>query len=339
MKGDHNVDSVLDYNSNAKDMECGYRSVMVSYYEILRILIEDTRRVMKRMANTISIQGNPIFDALSRKHYPQILQIGNENGDLPIVEMLDPTAFEEGGQYFSTDGNGSQADSPRFRSRRNSRSDEATETEIILESLLSLGASNAMEIEQLKHSTSMFQNPSSTGQSLDSQSLPRSEGAFTPDQQVHFDNAFAPPFANNGLELPHEYFNDPLFMANGELPVVHRSLPPIAPPGISTDNERKFLYHYLHVISARITSPDRGAKNPFRNAFARLATDFPPLLHGILAISAADLARYDRATSPYEAFLHYQGCVSMLATALNEPSAVIADEALATICLLFLHEV
>ena len=29
----------------------------------------------------------------------------------------------------------------------------------------------------------------------------------------------------------------------------------------------------------------------------------------------------------------------MLASALNEPSTLVADEALATICLLFLHEV
>jgi hypothetical protein len=296
---------------------------------------------MKRMASTISIHGNPIFDALSRKHYPQILQIGNEQGDLPIVEMLGPSAFEEGGQYYARDADRSQSYSPHFRSRQNSNSDEATETEIILESLLSLGASNAMEIEHIKHQANVFQNSPSAPHSNDSQSLSRSEGTFTPDQQLNYDNSFIPHFAQNGPDLPaHEFFNDPFLpQAGGDLSVIHRSLPPIAPPGVSTDNERKFLHHYLHVISARITSPDRGAKNPFRNTFARLATDFPPLLHGILAISAADLARYDRTTSPYEAFLHYQGCVSMLATALNEPSAVIADEALATICLLFLHEV
>src|SRR5271170_405599 len=102
---------------------------------------------MKRMSSTISLHGNPIFDALSRKHYPQILQIGNEDGDLPIVEMLGPSAFEEGGQYFAPDANCSQGSSAGMQSRRNSLSEQATETEIILESLLSLGASNAIEIE------------------------------------------------------------------------------------------------------------------------------------------------------------------------------------------------
>lgn len=302
---------------------------------------KDTRRVMKRMQNTISIHGNPIFDALSRKHYPQILQIGNENGDLPIVEMLGPEAFEEGGNYYANDGTSSRNGSLGPDTRRNSKSDEATETEIILESLLSLGASNAIEIENIRHQTQMFHNPSPIG-SAEVHSLPRSDGTFTPDQGVSFDNGF-PPFHNGEIHHP-EFFEDPMFM-NGQTEmfpqntVVHRSLPPIAPPGISTDNERKFLHHYLHVISARITSPDRGRNNPFRNTFARLATDFPPLLHGILAISAADLSRYDRTTSPYESFLHYQGCISMLATALNEPSTLVADEALATICLLFLHEV
>jgi hypothetical protein len=299
---------------------------------------------MKRLANTISIHGNPIFDALSRKHYPQILQIGNENGDLPIVEMLGPEAFEEGGHYYSRDG--SPGHSGLDRSRQDSRSDEATETEIILESLLSLGATNALEIENIKHQATMFHDPSSMGNSNEARSLPRSDGTFTPEHNLHYDNSFAAPF-HNGMDMnTQDFFDDPLFMHNGgELfppptsAVVHRSLPPIAPPGISTDNERKFLHHYLHVISARITSPDRGRNNPFRNSFARLATDFPPLLHGILAISAADLSRYDRNTSPYEAFLHYQGCVSMLASALNEPSTLIADEALATIALLFLHEV
>jgi hypothetical protein len=297
---------------------------------------------MKRMQNTISIHGNPIFDALSRKHYPQILQIGNETGDLPIVEMLGPSAFEEGGHYYANDGTSSQTGSLDPQSRRNSKSDEATETEIILESLLSLGASNAIEIENIRHQTQMFQDPSAMGASTDAHSLPRSDGTFTPDQVIPFDTQFA-PFHNGDINHA-DFFEDPIFM-NGQTEmfpqsaVVHRSLPPIAPPGISTDNERKFLHHYLHVISARITSPDRGRNNPFRNTFARLATDFPPLLHGILAISAADLSRYDRATSPYESFLHYQGCVSMLASALNEPSTLVADEALATICLLFLHEV
>lgn len=252
--------------------------------------------------------------------------------------MLDPSAFEEGGKYYANDGSGSQSDTPRFRSRENSKSDEATETEIILETLLSLGASNALQIAQFKQQANNLDTPSSSTHSNDSQSLSRNEGIFPPDQQVHFDNGFPTPFAQNDLDLPSPaYFNDPFLPHSNE--VVPRSLPPLAPPGISTDNERKFLHHYLHVISARITSPDRGPKNPFRNTFARLATDFPPLLHGILAISAADLSRYDRTISPYEAFLHYQGCVSMLASALNEPSAVIADEALATICLLFLHEV
>jgi Fungal specific transcription factor domain len=300
---------------------------------------------MKRMQNTISIQGNPIFDPLSRKHYPQILQIGNENGDLPIVEMLGPHAFELGGQYFATDGNGSQDGSIGTRSRRDSRSEEATETEIILESLLSLGASNALEIEQVKHQAalqaSMFHDPSSTmGTASDRSIAARSEGTFTPDN-AHFDNSFASPYDHNSMAPnPMDFFEES-FMHHREAStsIVHRSLPPIAPPGISTENERKFLHHYLHVISARITSPDRGRNNPFRNSFARLATDFPPLLHGILAISAADLARYDRGISAYEAFLHYQGCVSMLASALNEPTTIVADEALATICLLFLHEV
>ena len=309
----------------------------------MALLISDTRRVMKRMQNIISINGNPIFDAPSRKHYPQILQIGNENGDLPIVEMLSPAAFEEGGRYYANDGTSSQADSIDAQSRRNSKSDEATETEIILESLLSLGASNAVEIENIRHQTQMFHDPSSMNGSNETHSLPPSDGTFTPDQQVvPFDHQY-PPFHNGDIHHP-DFFDDPMFI-NGQPEMfpqstaVHRSLPPIAPPGISTDNERKFLHHYLHVISARITSPDRGRNNPFRNTFARLATDFPPLLHGILAISAADLARYDRTTSPYESFLHYQGCVSMLASALNEPSTLVADEALATICLLFLHEV
>jgi len=310
-------------------------------------LILDTGRVMKRMRSAISLQGNPIFDTLSRKHYPQILQIGNEDGDLPIVEMLGPSAYEEGGQYYGTDSNGNLPHPPGTRPRRDSRSDEATETEIILESLLSLGASNAVEIESIKHQTSsMFRPPApSISSASDSRSMTqRSEGTFTPEHPVNFDTAFTSPFTNGAVDLPpHDYVEEPLFInGNGEFyppPYIHRSLPPIAPPGISTDNERKFLHHYLHVISARITSPDRGRNNPFRNAFARLATDFPPLLHGILAISASDLSRYDRSTSSYEAFLHYQGCVSMLATALNEPQTIIADEALATICLLFLHEV
>ena len=102
---------------------------------------------MKRMANSISLHGNPIFDTLSRKHYPQILQIGNENGDLPIVEMLDPSAYEEGGLYFSTDMTDADSQPVDTRNRRDPRAEEATETEIILESLLSLGASNALEIE------------------------------------------------------------------------------------------------------------------------------------------------------------------------------------------------
>src|SRR6266496_4952241 len=123
----------------------------------------DTRRVMKRMSSTISLHGNPIFDALSRKHYPQILQIGNENGDLPIVEMLGPSAYEEGGQYFATDGGGSQNGSGSIHSRRNSRSEEATETEIVLESLLSLGASNLVEFETFKQQTTMFHDPSPMG--------------------------------------------------------------------------------------------------------------------------------------------------------------------------------
>jgi hypothetical protein len=293
------------------------------------------------MANTISIHGNPIFDPLSRKHYPQILQIGNENGDLPIVEMLGPTSFEAGGQYYATEEGGSQNGSIGPRSRRNSRSEEATETEIILESLLSLGASNALEIEHIKHQAGMFLDPTQMGIS-ETRSFQRSDERFTPD------NAFDPGFSNTFDQSliggdPMDYFEEPHYMnASRDFPVstiVHRSLPPIAPPGISTENERKFLHHYLHVISARITSPDRGRNNPFRNSFARLATDFPPLLHGILAISAADLARYDRGISAYDAFLHYQGCVSMLASALNEPSTIVADEALATICLLFLHEV
>ena len=310
------------------------------------MLIIDTRRVMKRMTSSISLHGNPIFDALSRKHYPQILQIGNEDGDLPIVEMIGPSAYEEGGQYYSTESNGTHPDPMDMRARRNSRSEEATETEIILESLLSLGATNAMEIENIKHQTAMFHDPPTMATpGSESRSLTRSEGTFTPDQHPPFTTAFSSPFQSGSLEFnSRDFFEEPLFMNGHEmypppLSIVHRSLPPIAPPGISTENERKFLHHYLHVISARITSPDRGRNNPFRNAFARLATDFPPLLHGILAISAADLARYDRNTSPYEAFLHYQGCVSMLATALNEPTTIVADEALATICLLFLHEV
>ena len=310
---------------------------------------------MKRMSSTISLHGNPIFDALSRKHYPQILQIGNEDGDLPIVEMLLPSAFEEGGQYYQADFNGNPTAPSLSHTRSNSRSDEITETEIILESLLSLGASNAIELERVKHQTALFLDPTplgSQGAYSESHSVPGSDGTFTPDRSVTRSNHVASPFLSNStLDFGpnHDMYEDPLFLPSygdhysaplsTSTAVVHRSLPPIAPPGITTDNERKFLHHYLHVISARITSPDRGKNNPFRNAFARLATDFPPLLHGILAISAADLSRYDRNSSPYEAFLHYQGCVSMLAAALNEPSNIIADEALATICLLFLHEV
>jgi Fungal specific transcription factor domain len=301
---------------------------------------------MKRMTNTISLHGNPIFDALSRKHYPQILQIGNEQGDLPIVEILGPSAYEEGGQYYANDANSSQTESTDFASRRDSRSDEATETEIVLESLLSLGASKAaVEFEQFKYQISMFRDVSSMSTpDSDSHSLTRSERAFAPNQNIHFNGAVPGHFQDRLDIQSRGFLDEPFFMPyNGDYysthSVVHRSLPPIAPPGISTDNERKFLHHYLHVISARITSPDRGRNNPFRNAFARLATDFPPLLHGILAISATDLSRYDRNISSYEAFVHYQGCVSMLATSLNEPSAVVADEALATICLLFLHEV
>jgi len=312
----------------------------------------DTRRVMKRMSSIISLHGNPIFDTLSRKHYPQILQIGNEEGDLPIVEMLLPSAFEEGGEYYQTDFNGNSAALSPSHTRSNSRSDEITETEIILESLLSLGASNAMELERVKHQTAFFLDPiplGSQGAFSESPGLPGSDGTFTPDRSVSRSNEIASPFLNPDFGLNRDLHENPLFLSShGDYysgppstssSVVHRSLPSIAPPGITTDNERKFLHHYLHVISARITSPDRGKNNPFRSAFARLATDFPPLLHGILAISAADLSRYDRNSSPYEAFLHYQGCVSMLAAALNEPSNIIADEALATICLLFLHEV
>ena len=307
---------------------------------------------MKRMANTISLSGNPIFDALSRKHYPQILQIGDVDGDLPIVEMLGPSAYEEGGQYFGTDANGNHTLGPGLHYNRDSRADEATETEIILDSLLSLGASNAIEIETITHQATFFQDLSSRSPlGSESRSLTRSEGTFTPDQQSHlnsasFSSSFPSPFQGASVDIPsRDMFDEPFFLnGNGDMyppstSFVHRSLPPIAPPGISTDNERRFLHHYLHVISARITSPDRGKNNPFRSAFARLATDFPPLLHGILAISAADLARYDRNTASYESFLHYQGCISMLASALNEPSSIVADEALATICLLFLHEV
>jgi hypothetical protein len=302
---------------------------------------------MKRMASTISLHGNPIFDALSRKHYPQILQIGNEEGDLPIVEMVGPSAYEEGGEYYATDANGAQVVPVNMRSRRSSRSDEVTETEIILESLLSLGASTALEIESVKHQATLFHDISSMGTpGSESRCLTRSDGTFTPEDNAHLNTSFPGPFQNGQMDFhSRDFFEEPLFInGNGDVyppttSVVHHSLPPIAPPGISTDNERKFLHHYLHVISARITSPDRGRNNPFRRAFARLATDFPPLLQGILAISAADLSRNDRGTSSYEAFLHYQGCVSMLATALNEPSTVVADEALATICLLFLHEV
>jgi hypothetical protein len=315
-------------------------------YALVKNFDQDTRRVMKRMVNTISLTGNPIFDSLSRKHYPQILQIGNEEGDLPIVEMLGPDAFEEGGPYYAMDISGNHTPSVEIK-RRDSRSDEATETEIILESLLSLGASNALEIENIKHQNSFaFQESSLGTPASDSRSMTRSEGSFTPDAIMNFsNNTFSGSFQNGGITFQsREMFEEPGFMNGGEMyppsnAVVHRSLPPIAPPGISTDNERRFLHHYLHVISARITSPDRGRNNPFRNSFARLATDFPPLLHGILAISATDLVRYDRSASPYEAFLHYQGCVSMLASALNEPSTLVADEALATICLLFLHEV
>jgi hypothetical protein len=334
------------------EMRGVWSSIIIPRWYLLnqdgQIYKSDTRRVMKRMASTISLHGNPIFDPLSRKHYPQILQIGNENGDLPIVEMLGPSAYEEGGQYFSTDGGESQNGSGSPYSRANSRSDETTETEIILESLLSLGASNAVELEAFKHQTTMFHDPISIGTpGSESRTLThRSEGTFTPDHGNHFTTGFTSPYQNGYMDFQaRDLFDDPLFMHNNgnyyapSNSVVHRSLPPIAPPGISTENERRFLHHYLHVISARITSPDRGRNNPFRNAFARLATDFPPLLHGILAISASDLSRYDRHTSPYEAFLHYQGCVSMLATALNEPSNIVADEALATICLLFLHEV
>jgi Fungal specific transcription factor domain len=297
---------------------------------------------MKRMQGSISLNGNPIFDALSRKHYPQILQIGNEQGDLPIVEMLGPSAYEEGGQYFHTDANGTPQSpdlSVSFRNRRDSRTEqeEATETEIILEGLLSLGASSALELQNAKHQASMF-NPPSYANS-DSRSLTRSDGAYTPDRVMQ--DSFS-PFPNGAMEVhSHELFEEPLFVNGGEMypPALYRTLPPIAPPGISTENERRFLHHYLYVISARITAPDRGVKNPFRNSFARLATDFPPLLHGILAISAADLTRFDRNITSYEAFLHYQGCISMLASALNEPATMIGDEALATICLLFLHEV
>jgi hypothetical protein len=306
---------------------------------------------MKRMSKTISLHGNPIFDTLSRKHYPQILQIGNENGDLPIVEMLEPSAFEEGGQYFTTEGGGSQNGSGSMHSRRESQSDEATETEIILESLLSLGASNALEIETFKHQATIFHDPRSMGgPGSESRSLTyRSDGTFTPDHSNHsnhFGTGFTSPYQNGHMDFQaSNLFEEPLFMhSSGDYyapstSVIHRSLPPIAPPGITTENERKFLHHYLYVISARITSPDRGRNNPFRNAFTRLATDFPPLLSGILAISAGDLCRYDRNTSAYEAFLHHQGCVSMLATALSEPNNLVTDEALATICLLFLHEV
>jgi hypothetical protein len=307
---------------------------------------------MKRMSSSISLHGNPIFDPLSRKHYPQILQIGNEEGDLPIVETLLPSAFEEGGQYYQTDVNGNPTAPSLSHTRSNSRLEEVTETEIILESLLSLGASNAMELERIRHQSTFFFDPNaigSQGQYSESHGLTRSDGSFTPDHalpstQFSGSNITSPFMSTTTFDFG---FENPLFLSrNGDysgLPpstsVVPRSLPSIAPPGISTDNERKFLHHYLHVISARITSPDRGKNNPFRNAFARLATDFPPLLHGILAISAADLSRYDRNSSPYEAFLHYQGCVSMLSAALKEPSNFVADEALATICLLFLHEV
>src|ERR1700734_3132256 len=139
---------------------------------IFSVLSLDTRRVMKRMANRISIHGNPMVDALSRKHYPQILQIGNENGDLPIVEMLGPSAFEEGGRYYANDGTSSQADSLDAQSRRDSKSDEATETEIILVSLLSLGASNAVEIENIRQQTQMFHDPSTMNGSNETHSLP-----------------------------------------------------------------------------------------------------------------------------------------------------------------------
>jgi hypothetical protein len=295
------------------------------------------------MSSTISLHGNPIFDALSRKHYPQILQIGNEDGDLPIVEMLGPSAFEEGGQYFASDVNGSQESSTGMRSRRNSLSEQSTETEIVLESLLSLGASSTLGFEHMKHQAPLLYDSAPMGApGLDSQTLMRSEGTFTPDS-TQFTTGFTSPL---GMDFQaRDLFQDPVFISNdGSIyaptaSYIHRSLPPVAPPGISSENERKFLHHYLHVISARITSPDRGRNNPFRNTFARLATGFPPLLHGILAISAADLSRYDRTTSYYEAFLHYQGCLSMLSTALIEPSTIIADEALATICLLFLYEV
>jgi hypothetical protein len=313
---------------------------------------------MKRMSSSISLHGNPIFDALSRKHYPQILQIGNEEGDLPIVEMLLPSAFEEGGEYWQTDINGNPTAPSMNHTRSNSRSDEATETEIILESLLQLGASNAMELERVKHQEIYYldANPMAPqGTFSDSRSLTRSDGSFTPDRGLSRSNQFsnnmmAGPFMTGStldFDPGRDMYEEAMFQSsNGDYysgtpstSIVHRSLPSIAPPGISTSNERKFLHHYLHVISARITTPDRGRNNPFRNAFARLATDFPPLLHGILAISAADLSRYDRHSSQYEAFLHYQGCVSMLAAALNDPSALVADEALATISLLFLHEV
>jgi hypothetical protein len=274
--------------------------------------------------------------------------------------MLLPSAFEEGGEYWQVDLNGNPGAPSMNDTRSNSLADEATETEIILESLLQLGASNAMELERVKHQEIYYldANPmGAQGTFSDSRSLTRIDGSFTPDRSLSRSNQFsnnmmASPFtAGSALDFDpgRDIYDEPMFQSsNGDYysgapststSIVHRSLPSLAPPGITTSNERKFLHHYLHVISARITTPDRGRNNPFRNAFARLATDFPPLLHGILAISAADLSRYDRHSSQYEAFLHYQGCVSLLAAALNDPSALVADEALATISLLFLHEV
>ena len=300
---------------------------------------------MKRMANAISLHGNPIFDALSRKHYPQILQIGNEQGDLPIAEMLDPSAYEEGGKYNNTDTNGTHhnPEDIEFHSCRNSRTqeDEASETEIVLESLLSLGASGAVEIRNFRPQTAIFDHPSSFD-GFDSRMLARGGMTYTLDHAMY--DSFH-PLQNGTVDISsRDSFDDRIFVDGCEMypqptSVIHRSLPSIGPPGISTENERRFLHHFLYVISARITSPDRGIKNPFRNSFARLATDFPPLLHGILAISAADLLRFDRTITPYEALAHYHGCLQLLATALSDPALMLGDEALATVCLLFLHEV
>ena len=253
---------------------------------------------MKRMSSAISLHGNPIFDALSRKHYPQILQVGNENGDLPIVEMLGPSAYEEGGQYYATDVSESQNGDTAMHAQSDSMPDEVSETEIILESLLSLGVSNALEIESIKHQASMFNHPPSLGTpDSESCSLTRIDGVYASGHNNQFATEFASSFLNEGMDVRvSNLFDEHLFMQNTEgyfytpaTSVIYPSLPPVPPPGISTDNERKFLHHYLHVISARITSPDRGKNNPFRSSFARLATDFPPLLHGILAISAADM--------------------------------------------------